>query len=163
MIYIIDKMLVLIKTSPNYLKNNIFGYFFEKFNRLLSFTKVFFFSEYIMLEHLRSKEENIIKDIKNLFRLKTKLNYTAIKDIRNLFRLKKETKAIKDRILRDIKNLVEHEEEEKVNYNEQIRASNFLSNNYIEYESNGDRNKILSVEEYRNKTKIYLKRQHKSS
>ena len=116
-----------------------------------------------MLEHLRPKEENIIKDIKNLFRLKAKLNYTAIKDIRNLFRLKKETKAIKDRILRDIKNLVEHEEEEKVNYNEQIRASNFLSNNYIEYESNGDRNKILSVEEYRNKTKIYLKRQHKSS
>ena len=43
MIYIIDKMLVLIKTPPNYLKNNIFGYFFEKFNRLLSFTKVFFF------------------------------------------------------------------------------------------------------------------------
>ena len=32
------------------------------------------------------EEENIIKDIKNLFRLKTELNYTAIKDIRNLFR-----------------------------------------------------------------------------
>ena len=33
------------------------------------------------------KKENIIKDIRNLFRLKRKeLNYTAIKDIRNLFR-----------------------------------------------------------------------------
>ena len=40
------------------------------------------------------------------------LNYTAIKDIRSLFRLEKETKVIKDRILRDIKNLFEHEEEE---------------------------------------------------
>ena len=35
--------------------------------------------------------------------------YTAIKDIRQLFRQQKETKAIKDRTLRDIKNLSEHE------------------------------------------------------
>ena len=56
-------------------------------------------------------EENITKDVGNLFRLKKELNYTAIKDIRNLFRLEKETKAIKDRILGDIKNLFEHEEE----------------------------------------------------
>ena len=35
-----------------------------------------------------------------------------IKDIRNLARLQKETKAIKDRILRDIKNFFKHEEEE---------------------------------------------------
>ena len=34
-----------------------------------------------------------------------------IKDIINFFKLKKETKAMKDRILRDIKNLLEHEEE----------------------------------------------------
>ena len=32
-----------------------------------------------------------------------------IKDIRNLCRLEKETKVIKNRILRDIKNLSEHE------------------------------------------------------
>ena len=35
-----------------------------------------------------------------------------MKDIRSLFRQEKETKAIKDRILRDIKNLFEHEKEE---------------------------------------------------
>ena len=35
--------------------------------------------------------------------------------------------------------------------------SNFWSNNYIEYESNGDRNKTLSVEEYLNKIRPYLK------
>ena len=37
-----------------------------------------------------------------------------IKDIRNLFRLEKETKVIKNRILRDTKNLFEHEEEGKL-------------------------------------------------
>ena len=57
------------------------------------------------------EEENIIKDVRNLFRLKQELNYTGIKDIRNLFRLERETKAIKDITLRDIKNLFEHEEE----------------------------------------------------
>ena len=35
--------------------------------------------------------------------------------------------------------------------------SNFWSNNYIEHESNGDRNKKLSVEEYLNKTIPYFK------
>ena len=38
------------------------------------------------------------------FQIKKELN------IRNIFRLAKETKAIKDRILRGIKNLFEHEE-----------------------------------------------------
>ena len=87
---------------------------------------------------------------------KKRHNYTAIKDIRNLFRQEKETKTIKDRILRDIKNLFEHEEEEE-NYYKPVRVSNFWSNNYIEYESNGDRNKTLSVEEYLNKISPYLK------
>ena len=64
-----------------------------------------------MMESLSLEEENIIKDIRNFLRLKKQLNYTAINDIRNLFRPGKETKAVKDRILRDIKNLFEHEEE----------------------------------------------------
>ena len=51
----------------------------------------------------------------------------TIKNIRNLFRLEKETKAIKDRILRYIKNLFEHEEEE--NYYKPVRVKNFRSNN----------------------------------
>ena len=44
-----------------------------------------------------------------------------------------------------MKNLSEREEEK--NYYKPVRVSNFWSNNYIEYESNGDRNKALSVEE----------------
>ena len=41
------------------------------------------------MESLSLEEEDIIKDIRNVFRLKKGLNYTAIGDIRNLFRLKK--------------------------------------------------------------------------
>ena len=33
------------------------------------------------MENPKPEEENIIKDIRNLFRLKKVLNYTAIKDI----------------------------------------------------------------------------------
>ena len=99
------------------------------------------------MESLSLEEENIMKDIRNLFILK--------KDISKL-RQEKETKTIKDRILRDIKNLFEHEEEEE-NYYKPVRVSNFWSNNYIEYESNGDSNKTLSVEEYLTKIRPYLK------
>ena len=45
-----------------------------------------------MMESLSFDEENIIKNITNLFRLE------------------RETKEIKDRILKDIKNHFEHEE-----------------------------------------------------
>ena len=83
------------------------------------------------------EKENIIKNIRNLFRLKKERNYTAMKDIRNLFRVEKESKAIKESILRDITNLSEHEVEEE-NYHKPVRVSNFWRNNYIEYESNSD-------------------------
>ena len=43
----------------------------------------------------RSEEENIIKDIRNLLRLKKEENDTEIKDMRNLFRLKKKLKELK--------------------------------------------------------------------
>ena len=48
-----------------------------------------------MMENQRPEEENIIKGIRNLFRLKKELNYNTIKDLRNLLRQEKETKTIK--------------------------------------------------------------------
>ena len=108
------------------------------------------------MESLSLEKESIIKDVRNLLGLKREQYYITIKGIRNLFRQAKETKAIKDRMLRDIKNLFEHEKEEE-NYYEPVRVSNFWSNNYIEYESNGDKNKTLSLEEYLNKISPYLK------
>ena len=45
---------------------------------------------------------------------------------------------------------------EKKNY-KPISVSNFWSNNYIEQESNSDKNKILSVKKHLNKIRPYLK------
>ena len=85
-----------------------------------------------MMKNLGLEEENIIKNI------------------RNLFTLEKETKGIKDEIFRDIKNLFDE-------YYKPVRVNNFWSNNYIEYKSNNNRYKILSVEEYLDKIRPYLK------
>ena len=87
--------------------------------------------------------------------MKKEIDDIAIKDVRNLFRLKKENTVIKDRILRDIRNLFGHEEV-KTDY-KPVRVSNFWCNIQIEYESKYDKNKTLSVEEYLNKFKLYLK------
>ena len=73
--------------------------------------------------------------------------------IRNLFRLKKENKAIKDRLIRGIRNIFEHEEE---SYYKPVRVGKFSSNNYFEYKNKGDR-KTLSVKKYLNKIRPYLK------
>ena len=67
-------------------------------------------------------EENITIDIRKIFRLKKELHYTAITGIRNIFRHEK-TKAIKDRIIRNINNLFEHEEEEIII--NQLESANF--------------------------------------
>ena len=53
-------------------------------------------------------------------------------------------------------NLFEHEEKE--NCYKLVRVSNFWSNNYIEYDSNGNINKTLSIEEeYLNTIRTYSK------
>ena len=54
------------------------------------------------MENARLEEENIIKDVRNLFRLekiRKETNDTTVKDIRNLSKLEKENKVIKDRII----------------------------------------------------------------
>ena len=108
------------------------------------------------MENVRPEEEKIIKDIRHLFRLKEEHYDTAIKDISNLFRLKKEVKGIKDIVIRNIKNLFEYEKEEE-NYYKPVRVNKFWSNNYIEYKSNGDKNEILTVDEYLDNIRSYLR------
>ena len=70
--------------------------------------------------------ENIIKDIRNLFRLKKKIkkeaNDSTIKGERNIFRLKNKNKTIKGRIIRDIRNAFEHEERY---YYKPVKVNNF--------------------------------------
>ena len=57
------------------------------------------------MEIPKPKEEKIIKDIRNRFRIK-ELNYAAITNIIDFFTREKETKASKNRILRDITNVL---------------------------------------------------------
>ena len=54
-----------------------------------------------------------------------------IKNIRNLFRLKMENETIKGRVIRDNKNLFEKKEK----YYKPARVGNFYFNNYIEYDT----------------------------
>ena len=54
--------------------------------------------------------------------------------------------------MRDIRKL-KHEKD----YYEPKRISNFWNNNYIEYRSNGDKNRNLSLDEYLHKIKPYLR------
>ena len=68
MIYIIHKILELLKNHLIYLKDNIFECFFKKYNKLSYFFKKD--SQYIMMENPRSEEEKIIKYTRNRFRLK---------------------------------------------------------------------------------------------
>ena len=44
---------------------------------------------YLGQEKDKKLEDNTIKDVRNLFRLKREIYYAAVKDVRNLFRLKK--------------------------------------------------------------------------
>ena len=44
-----------------------------------------------------------------------------------------------------------------LSYYKSVRVNNFWSNNYIECKSNGDKNRILSVDEYLDKIRQYLK------
>ena len=101
----------------------------------------------------KERNDPVFKDIKNIFGLKKEIDETTVKRIRNYFRLEKENKAIKNRVIKDIRNLFEHEED---NQYKLVQVSNFWSNDYIEYESNDDKSKNLSVEEYLNKITPYL-------
>ena len=56
-------------------------------------------------------------------------------------------------MIRDNKKLLEQEED----YCKPERVSNFWKNNYIKYESNGDKNGNLSLDEYLNKLKPYMR------
>ena len=81
-----------------------------------------------------------------------------INSIRSFFILKKEKKGIKygitkDRIIGHFRTLFEKEKD----YYKPGRVNNFWNNNGIEYESNGDRNKSLSLEEKLNRIKPFLR------
>ena len=97
---------------------------------------------------LYGKEEKLSKP-----KTKTKYEENIIRRIKNFFKLKKESEAIKVRIIRVIRTLFEKEDD----YYKQTSLDNFWNNNYIKYKSNSDRNKNLLIKEYLNKIKPNLR------
>ena len=69
-------------------------------------------------------------------------------------RKKHSERLFKDRKIRDIRRLFEQEEED---YYKPKRVNNFWNNNYIEYDSNEDKNGMLSLDRYINKIEPYLR------
>ena len=65
-----------------------------------------------------------------------------------------EIELIKDKVIREFRNLFKHEEED---YYKPLKLCYFWRNNSIEYDSNGGRNKTLSIEEFHIKIRPYLK------
>ena len=59
-----------------------------------------------------------------------------------------------DKILRDIRTLFETLDEE--DYYKPIWTGNAFSSNYIEYNSNGDKDNMLPIEDYLDKIEPYL-------
>ena len=82
---------------------------------------------------------------------KTKSEENIVKSIRNFFKLKKENEVAKNIIIKYIRTLFEQE----YNYYEPTRVGNFWNNTCIKYD--GDGNKNVSVKEYLNKIKPYLR------
>ena len=94
--------------------------------------------------------------------MKKKIIDRIIKNIWTLFKTEEEKiikeeireknindRLIKDRIIRYIRTFFEQQEEK--DYYELKRIINFWNNNYIEYKSNGDRNRNLLIDEFFNK------------
>ena len=108
-------------------------------------------------------KETKIRNIRNPFILKNKKEIIdrITRDFlwnRRSKRRKKEIRRkteynktlVKDRLIRDIRTLFEQGED-------YCKIINFWNNNYIEYESNGDKNRNLSLKEYFNKNEPYLR------
>ena len=95
----------------------------------------------------KTKDYSKPKHVKSVQRGGKKQSEENIK-VYEIFLAKQRNYVIKDRIIRDIRTLFKQEDDDY----KPIRVNNFWNNNYIEYESSGDRNN-LSVKEYLDKIK----------
>ena len=93
-------------------------------------------------------EKKVIRDM----RIEDFSSNKMLKSMRNLFSLEKD-KGINDKVLRDIRTLYESDKE---NYYKPININNAFNDNSIEYESNGDKDKTLSIKKYLDMIKPYL-------
>ena len=104
----------------------------------------YFFSQSIMMKGPRIEwdkgiVDNIIKGVRNLFRIKNRRH--GNQKCKKYFWTEKNNEAIKDKVIKDIRNHFKYEE----GYCKSVREVKLWSNNY---RSNCDRNKTLLIEEY---------------
>ena len=108
----------------------------------------------LIKQNVMGKKPKIIRD-----KLKDKIvkisEYFLILKKNTAKRRSKMKKIIKDNLIGDMRILFEQEKEE--DYSGPKRVSNFWNNNYIKYESNGDKNRNLSLDVYLKKIESYLK------
>ena len=115
---------------------------------------------------MRNKPKIIRDKLKDKV-VRIKLKDQIIRDIWTHFQTEEEKKGrkelekkkehnerlIKDGIVNNIRRLFDQDED----YYVPKSVNNFWNNNYIEYESNGDKNRNLSFDEYINKIETYLR------
>ena len=108
----------------------------------------------LIKQNVMGKKPKIIRD-----KLKDKIvkisEYFLILKKNTAKRRSKMKKIIKDNLIGDMRTLFEQEREE--DYSGPKRVSNFWNNNYIKYESNGNKNRNLSLKVYLKKIESYLK------
>ena len=100
-------------------------------------------------ENKQKIKDKIIKDIWKLFEREEEKQERKESEKKK----KHNKRIIKDKIIRDIRTLFEQEED----YYKPKIVNSFWNNIYIEYESNGDKNNNLSLDEYLKKIKPSLK------
>ena len=100
-------------------------------------------------ENKQKIKDKIIKDIWKLFEREEEKQERKESEKKK----KHNKRIIEDKIIRDIRTLFEQEED----YYKPKIVNSFWNNIYIEYESNGDKNNNLSLDEYLNKIKPSLK------
>ena len=107
----------------------------------------------------KPKRQNKIRN-PFILKKKKKIKDRIIRDIWTLFEIEEEKKErskvekketnerlIKERIIRDIRTLFVQEED----YCKPKRVSNFWNKNFIGYDSNGDKNRNISLDKYLHK------------
>ena len=78
----------------------------------------------------------------------------GLKDMRRLYKVeKKKDNGINDNALKDMRIMFESDNKD---YYQPVRFTNAFDDNFIEYESNGDKDKRLSIEEYLDKIRPYF-------
>ena len=115
---------------------------------------------------IRNRFDKLIKQ--NVLKNKPKIIRDILKDkiMKDIFdtKTKKEKKRKKNeyRIIRDIRTLFDIRKKRKEKEDERLIKDGTIRDNYVEYESNGDKNKNLPIDEFLNKIQTYLRNMENS-